>query len=377
MTPLHWAIEKGFNNIAELLLENGANPHALSKFLKTPFSIAKEKNNETVTNMIKNIPSTGKKIKILNDCLENFTKTITRLEDTSESLTSKPIIQKRPKFQSYVAMDSKRSKTALNDVNSLTLHLLKEQMSMMSSAEDNLIQSAIKSGRKIILTEAGKRLLNDSNPNELLKKPLNTSISSPSTIGATASGKSLQPSSATVTSCRLDESLDVPGNLSDNEMTISKNMKTDVYNFVRSSSDLQEVTAIHRLKRSPVRSPIHSLSTIYVPKVNIHQGQQKPKIQLPLSSNMGLQRSGADISQLDMKSHQISELSNSYNQLKRSFEREQQKNSCLQRQLKQLEMNFELFKKQQNDKFDSILKLLIGNQQQINEVNGGDVEEIL
>lgn len=42
MTPLHWAVQKGHNNIAKLLLQNGADPNAMSKFSKTPITLAVE-----------------------------------------------------------------------------------------------------------------------------------------------------------------------------------------------------------------------------------------------------------------------------------------------------------------------------------------------
>lgn len=40
MTPLHWASEQGHYHVAKLLLKNGADPNALSKFEKTPLDIA-------------------------------------------------------------------------------------------------------------------------------------------------------------------------------------------------------------------------------------------------------------------------------------------------------------------------------------------------
>lgn len=42
MTPLHWAVEKGHEECACLLLNFGADPRAESKFYKTPLSIAME-----------------------------------------------------------------------------------------------------------------------------------------------------------------------------------------------------------------------------------------------------------------------------------------------------------------------------------------------
>lgn len=42
MTPLHWAVQKGHNNIAKVLLQHGADPNAMSKFSKTPITLAVE-----------------------------------------------------------------------------------------------------------------------------------------------------------------------------------------------------------------------------------------------------------------------------------------------------------------------------------------------
>lgn len=42
MTPLHWAVERGHEECVLVLLNEGANPRAESKFLKTPLSIAAE-----------------------------------------------------------------------------------------------------------------------------------------------------------------------------------------------------------------------------------------------------------------------------------------------------------------------------------------------
>lgn len=393
MTPLHWAVEKGFDNIAELLLEQGANAHMMSKFLKTPYSIAKEKQNDFIVNLIEMMPTSEMKPEIASVNQElSFTRNLKR-EDilTPEIITSKPANPKRERIHSYDAIDVKRSKTSLNDANNHTLQLLKEQMTMMSSSEDNLIQSAIQSGRKIMLTEAGKRLLNDSNLNKFLKIPLNTTISSSSSASA-VSKKSVSPRSATVTSRRMSETSDVLEIFRDSVASgsLARKLKPDILNIIRSSSDLQEVTITQRSKISPAPSPTQkssiSLSAINVPKVKVPQGQSKQKTQLPSSPDANnvvdfRHRTDVDFPQPEVSSRQFSELSNNYNQLKRSFEREQQKTTSLQRQLKQFEVNFEIYKRQQKEKFDSILKLLTGNRHvPISGENGDEidvVEEIL
>ena len=42
MTPLHWAVEQEHMEVMILLLENGADPHSISKFNKSPITIAFE-----------------------------------------------------------------------------------------------------------------------------------------------------------------------------------------------------------------------------------------------------------------------------------------------------------------------------------------------
>lgn len=242
MTPLHWAVEKEFDNIAELLIENGANSHIQSKFLKTPYSIAKEKNNDYIVNLIESLP-TSPNTPSLSSAFDSsvFIKTPTSKNAPKESqcLKDEPssieMPSKRARFHSYDAgADSKRLRSA-NDAKNLTLQLLQEQMNMMSSADDNLIQSALQSGRKIMLSEAGKRLLNDSNLNKFLKIPLNTTISS---SPSTSNSKTLISPRSTTTNAlqrRTSDSSDILEIFHD-----GKKSNNDILNFIRSSgSDLQ------------------------------------------------------------------------------------------------------------------------------------------
>lgn len=387
MTPLHWAIEKGHDNIAELLLESGASPHIVSKFMKTPYSMAKEKRNGFIVNLIENLTTTD----IKPQTTSSLPRSPLLKDEPLVPDSPRPTAQKRERIHSYDALDLKRTKSAMTDAKNLTLQLLKEQMSMMSGADDNLIQSAIQSGRKIMLTEAGKRLLNDSNLNKFLKIPLNTTISSSPAATSSSSRKSLSPRSSTVTSRRMSDSTDVLEVLSAAAGgNVAKKLKPEFLNLIRSSSDLQEVTITQRSKTSPAPSPTLpssvSLSAINVPKVKAPQagGQHKQKSHLPSSPDANSadfrHRADADFTQPEVTSRQFSELSNNYNQLKRAFEREQQKTSALQRQVKQLETSFDLFRRQQSDKFDSILKLLTGNSHRsapAHDDDGDLLEEIL
>ncbi|CAG9800962.1 unnamed protein product [Chironomus riparius] len=413
MTPLHWAIEKSYDNIAELLIENGANPHVMSKFLKTPYMLAKEKNNDFIVNLLEMLPTTPLSSSSHFDSSSVFVKTPTlttpaKIKDEPvSSLSDVPqkSTLKRERFHSYDSADTKRLKASQNDAKNLTLQLLKEQMSMMTSnAEDNLIQSAIQSGRKIMLTEAGKKLLNDSSLNKFLKIPLNTTISSAPTSSLNLSNKLSplpSPSSSMTRRSTGGDNSDVLEIFRETSAKLQQqqNVKTntDILNIIRTTNDLQEVTITQRSsKLSPV-SPIQktgvSLSAINVPKAkaqNLTKTNLMKTNQLPsttdivnssdfrskcqnISNNNNNNNNNNfnntnnninsctddDFSKPEIIQRKYSELFNNYQQLKKSFEREQQKSDVLQRQLTQLQSNFESYKRQQQLKFDSILQVLL------------------
>lgn len=384
MTPLHWAVEKGYDNIAELLIENGANPHIQSKFLKSPYSIAKEKSNDFIINLIESLPTTPN-TPSLSSAFDSsvFIKTPTSKNAPNGGLQGmikdepfNEMPSKRARFHSYDGVtDTKRLRAT--DAKNLTLQLLQEQMNMMSSASDdnNMIQHALQSGRKIMLSEAGKRLLNDSALNKFLKIPLNTTISSSST---SMPGKITSPRATTsaTSSSSLRRTSDSSTSDALEVFRDGKKSNSDILNLIR-SSDLQEVTITQRPSSkpsTPVSSPIQktgiSLSAITVPKAkaqsvaNVKTRQQLPSSSSSTSNDISVDlrtsstSSTDDFSKPEVVGKKYSELLSNYQQLKRAFEREQQKSEVLQRQLSQFQSSFETYKRQQQQKFDSILFLL-------------------
>lgn len=347
MSPLHWAVDKNYDNIAELLLEFGANPHLVSKFLKTPYSIAKDKNNDFIVNIMENLPGnyTGEKPKLkcqLNSSLSDH------MRNLQSEINSRKRGDKTPNIDS--SAEVKRMKPSMSeDTGNLTLEMLKDQMtSMMSHSDDNnMMQSVLQSGRKLTLTEAGKRLLNDSNLNKILKNPLSVpKKSTPATVTSESSSNVL-------------------------EIFRESSKSKDLLNLLRSAStsDFQEVTITQCSKLSPTTSPtqkssgVNCLSAINVPKVRKTSTVEKNNVT-------------EDANQPESMQKKFSELTTNYQLLKRQFEREQQKTSSLQRQLKQLETNYENYKRQQHEKFEIIFSM-IGANFKNKDNNSEEVEEVL
>ena len=52
MTPLHWAVQRGFEDSVEVLLRYGADVSLENKFGKTPFDIATGKNRTDIIELL-------------------------------------------------------------------------------------------------------------------------------------------------------------------------------------------------------------------------------------------------------------------------------------------------------------------------------------
>ena len=55
MTPLQWAVEREHVDTVEVLLQNGANPHDVSKFDKSAFDIALDNNRHDIVQLLQSV----------------------------------------------------------------------------------------------------------------------------------------------------------------------------------------------------------------------------------------------------------------------------------------------------------------------------------
>jgi hypothetical protein len=88
------------------------------------------------------------------------------------------------------------------------------------------------------------------------------------------------------------------------------------------------------------------------------QQQQLPALDASVDLRTNSAAVNDDFSKPEVIARKYSELFTNYQELKRAFAKEQTQNNVLQRQITQLQSNFEVYKRQQQQKFDSILFLL-------------------
>uniref|UniRef100_A0A182K8Q0 Uncharacterized protein n=1 Tax=Anopheles christyi TaxID=43041 RepID=A0A182K8Q0_9DIPT len=201
MTPLHWAVEKRHNKVVEMLLQHGADPNALSKFDKSPILLAtnmkqmelvrilmlanqmRAASNEQVgvkeaTDSLmhelqqhkeRHLPDQSTTVNENDEIEDNITMELsndsnTNLSDHSDHSLTDHLIEKDDSLSDAITNLVQSTETDPKNLDSSTLQMLKEHgISFMPSDDTgSLITSAIKSGRKVVLSEAGKYALKET-----------------------------------------------------------------------------------------------------------------------------------------------------------------------------------------------------------------------
>lgn len=182
MTPLHWAVEKEDLAIVEMLLLAGADPNLKSKFGKTPISLAVEKQNREIfaklvdpTKLISNVVQTETATKKL---AKEVSRPVTKQEDeviiediiesdAEDSVEEDNVSTIGDAFMQLPDTESSTQTTAAG------MELLKEHGIQLMKVDDSssVLQSAIDTGRRLILSEAGKYILRNAINQNLLPTP--------------------------------------------------------------------------------------------------------------------------------------------------------------------------------------------------------------
>uniref|UniRef100_A0A182LYM8 Uncharacterized protein n=1 Tax=Anopheles culicifacies TaxID=139723 RepID=A0A182LYM8_9DIPT len=206
MTPLHWAVEKRHDKVVEMLLQHGADPNALSKFEKSPILLAKTTKQMELVRILKlanelraaSHEQVGVKeatdslmhelqqhkerhmdgensIVNENDEIEdNITMELSNdsnanLSDHSDQHhhalnDTDMLIEKEDSLSDAITNLEQSTETDPKNLDSSTLQMLKEHGIALMPSDDggSVITSAINSGRKIVLSEAGKYALKET-----------------------------------------------------------------------------------------------------------------------------------------------------------------------------------------------------------------------
>uniref|UniRef100_A0A182NIF7 Uncharacterized protein n=1 Tax=Anopheles dirus TaxID=7168 RepID=A0A182NIF7_9DIPT len=208
MTALHWAVEKHHDKIVEMLLQHGADPNAVSKFGKSPIQLAKDSEQMELVrilllaNQMRAASSEQVGVQEATDSLmyelqqhkerhlggqtttadespeveDNITMDLSNdsnsnlshhstdhrlLNDTTDTDN---LIEKEDSLSDAITNLEQSTEADPNNLDTSTLQMLKEHGIALMPSDDtgSLITSAIKSGRKVVLSEAGKFALKET-----------------------------------------------------------------------------------------------------------------------------------------------------------------------------------------------------------------------
>ncbi|XP_050097455.1 ankyrin repeat domain-containing protein 50 [Anopheles aquasalis] len=222
MTALHWGVERKHTKIVEMLLQYGADPNVVSKFGKTPIQLATESDQPnlvrlmTLANQMRAASSEQVGVQEATDSLmfelqqhkerhagqqkdsagarltdrttgvdgtdveDNITMDLSNDSNLSAHLNggslanggasgashddTDNLIEREDSLSDAMTNLEQSTETDPKNLDSSTLQMLKQHGISLIPSDDtgSLITSAIQSGRKIVLSEAGKYALNET-----------------------------------------------------------------------------------------------------------------------------------------------------------------------------------------------------------------------
>ncbi|XP_055607067.1 uncharacterized protein LOC129754856 [Uranotaenia lowii] len=238
MSALHWAVEKRHDKVVEMLLQHGADPNAVSKFGKSPIGIAMEAGQvdlvrilllanqmraasrdqvqEATDNLMQELQQHKERNTVpIEDPEDNITMDLSNdgslsnlsaaqkagaefqqqnqnqshMDSNENTNDTDNLIEKEDSLQDAIINLEQNTEQDPKNLDSNTIQMLKEHGIAMIPSDDSassLITSAIQSGRKIVLSEAGKFALKETRV-----QPASTSQQT--TSSSTVSGGSTMP----------------------------------------------------------------------------------------------------------------------------------------------------------------------------------------
>lgn len=186
MTALHWAVEKESLEIVNLLLQNGADPNIKSKFGKTPISLAAEKQNVTLLKRLVDPTNTSKSIQQTEVATKRLVEEMGQTSSTSkqdDDIIIEDIIESDADDDDDLIEEDNNSTigdafmqmpdTESTQTSKAGMEILKEHGIQLMKVDDSgsVIQSALDSGRRLILSEAGKFILKNAINHNIFPTP--------------------------------------------------------------------------------------------------------------------------------------------------------------------------------------------------------------
>ncbi|XP_017855576.1 PREDICTED: tankyrase isoform X1 [Drosophila arizonae] len=188
MTPLHWAVEKKHKSIVRMLLKSHADVTLVSKFGKTPIALAvlteqadilaeleaarqsqaSRKFNEETEQRARNIKKETSEA--VNSIMDE-SKSIRSLDDADMSVEDKMDVLETLRGHTNMLGNS-----ALNMLKTHGIADMMQDNQIDDEASKKMLNTALRNGRQLVLSEGGRMLLHETNRGSNVKHSTNGSI---------------------------------------------------------------------------------------------------------------------------------------------------------------------------------------------------------
>ncbi|EDV95507.1 GH15745 [Drosophila grimshawi] len=183
MTPLHWAVEKRHKSIVRMLLKKQADVTLVSKFGKTPIALAVlteqadilgelEAARQMQANRKFNEDSEKETSEAVNSIMDESPPT-QRFDDADMSVEDKLDVLETLRPHTNVLGNS-----ALNMLKTHGIADMMQDNQIDDEASKKMLNTALRNGRQLVLSEGGRMLLHETNRGSNIKQSTNGSINS-------------------------------------------------------------------------------------------------------------------------------------------------------------------------------------------------------
>ncbi|XP_060656800.1 ankyrin-2 [Drosophila nasuta] len=208
MTPLHWAVEKRHKSIVRMLLKSHADVTLISKFGKTPVALAVLTEQADILAELEAARQSQASRKFNEESEKETSEAVNSIMDDPKSTrcvedTDMSVEDKMDVLETLRGHTNMLGNSALNMLKTHGIADMMQDNQLDDEASKKMLNTALRNGRQLVLSEGGRMLLHETNRGTNVKQSTNgTTISNnlrknaiglhPSTNHATAHNLSPQ-----------------------------------------------------------------------------------------------------------------------------------------------------------------------------------------
>ncbi|TDG48012.1 hypothetical protein AWZ03_005630 [Drosophila navojoa] len=175
MTPLHWAVEKKHKSIVRMLLKSQADVTLVSKFGKTPIALAVLTEQADILAELEAARQSQASRKFNEETEKETSEAVNSIMDESKSIRSlddadMSVEDKMDVLETLRGHTNMLGNSALNMLKSHGIADMMQDNQIDDEASKKMLNTALRNGRQLVLSEGGRMLLHETNRDSNVNK---------------------------------------------------------------------------------------------------------------------------------------------------------------------------------------------------------------